>query len=105
MAVNFDAESVKELCVYLAKKPYVEDLDLSDNRLDPKLFLLILEALSALNTLKALNLSWNFLLERARGPQIGTYVKEEFIIYGRADEPIVFPEPKVVISGERASAS
>ena len=88
VGVNFDQESVRELCVYLAKKPYVEDLDLSDNRMDPKLFRLILEALSALNSLKYINLSWNLFLDKARGPQIGTYVKEENIIYGRADEPI-----------------
>ena len=86
--MNFDQESVRELCVYLSKKPYVEDLDLSDNRMDPKLFRLILEALSALTSLKYLNLSWNLFLDKARGPQIGTYVKEENIIYGRADEPI-----------------
>ena len=46
--VNFDAESVDELCMYLSKKPhpYVEDLDLSDNRLAPALFGKILEVLA-----------------------------------------------------------
>ena len=68
MGVSFDFESVKEMCIYLTKKPYVEDLDLSDNRLDPKLFLHLLEALSTVKTLKALNLSWNLFLENARGP-------------------------------------
>ena len=37
--VSFDSESIAVFCEYLSKKPYVEDLDLSDNRLDPKLFL------------------------------------------------------------------
>ena len=72
--VSFDSESIAVFCEYLSKKPYVEDLDLSDNRLDPKLFLPILQALSKLSSLKQLNISWNLLLEKARGPQIGTYV-------------------------------
>ena len=83
--VAFDAESIAVFCEYLSKKPYVEDLDLSDNRLDPKVFRPILKALSKLQSLKQLNISWNILLTNARGPQIGTYVKEEKIIYGRAD--------------------
>ena len=32
------------------------------------------------------------LLENGRGPQIGTYVREEKIIYGRADQPIEYPD-------------
>lgn len=93
VGVSFDQESIREMCAYLVKKPYVEDLDLSNNRVNPKLFLLLLEALSTLTTLKSLNLSWNLLLENARGPQIGTYVKEENIVYGRANEPIEYPPP------------
>ena len=46
--VAFDAESIAVFCEYLSKKPYVEDLDLSDNRLDPKVFRTILKALSKL---------------------------------------------------------
>ena len=91
VGVSFDLESIKEICAYLQKKPYVEDIDLSDNRLDPKLFLLLLETLSTVKTLKSINLSWNMFFENARGPQIGTYVREEHLIYGRADEPIEFP--------------
>ena len=95
MGVAFDTESIALFCEYLSKKPYVEDLDLSDNRLDPKQFLPILQALSKLLSLKQLNISWNLLLEKARGPQIGTYVQEEKIIYGRADQPIEFPEVSI----------
>ena len=56
----------------------------------------MLEALSELKTLKSLNISWNLLIELKKGPQIGTVIKEEKLIYGRADEPIIFPDPPVV---------
>ena len=46
--VAFESESITAFCEYLSKKPYVEDLDLSDNRLSPKQFFPILEALSRL---------------------------------------------------------
>ena len=42
VGVSFDEESIQEMCVYLRSKPYVEDLDLSDNRIEPKLFLPLL---------------------------------------------------------------
>ena len=67
MRVNFDQESVNVFCEYLTKKPYVEDLDLSDNRLEPKIFMPILEALIHHRSLKSLNISWNTLLENSKG--------------------------------------
>ena len=96
--MTFDEESIAELCEYLVKKQYVEELDLSDNRVDPKMFHPLLEALANTRSLKHLNISWNLLLEKARGPQIGTYVKEEKIIFGRADEPIDFASMTVDIT-------
>ena len=46
VAVSFDAESIEVLCEYLSKKSYIEELDLSDNHLEPKLFIPLLEALA-----------------------------------------------------------
>ena len=92
VGVNFDEQSIEELCQYLQKKTHVEHLDLSDNKLAPRLFLPILAALSTARSIKSLNLSWNLLLEKARGPQIGTYVKEERIVQ-YSKEPISFPPP------------
>ena len=66
---------------------------MSDNRIEPKLFWPLLAAISTMTSLRYLNISWNLLLEKARGPQIGTFIKEEKLIYGRADEKIVFPDP------------
>ena len=91
VSVSFDAESIEVFCELLEKKNSIEELDLSDNHLDPKLFHQILSSLSKCRAIKSLNLSWNLLLEKAKPPQIGTYCKEENIVYGRADEPIEFP--------------
>mmetsp|Transcript_23765 Transcript_23765/g.31815 ORF Transcript_23765/g.31815 Transcript_23765/m.31815 type:complete len:130 (-) Transcript_23765:14-403(-) len=91
VAVNFDAESIDVFAQFLSKKNFLEELDLSDNRLDPKTFRPVLEALPNCKQLKSLNISWNLLLENAKPPQIGTFCKEEQIIYGRADEPIEYP--------------
>ena len=91
VGVNFDEESIEVFCDFLTKKNHLEELDVSDNRLKPKAFFPILEAISTMKTLKTLNISWNVLLTEAKPPQIGTYVKEEELIYGRADEPIEFP--------------
>ena len=55
--VSFDSESIEAMCQYLTRKPYVEDLDISDNRLEPKLFMPLLEALTHHRSLKSLNLS------------------------------------------------
>ena len=92
VAVSFDAGSIEVLCEYLCKKSYIEELDLSDNHLEPKLFIPLLEALAKCKQLKHLNIAWNLLLENFKPPQIGTYIKEEKLIFGRADEPIEFPE-------------
>ena len=91
VGVNFDEESIQVFCEFLMKKNHLEELDVSDNRLKPKAFFPILEAISTMKQLKTLNISWNILLTEAKPPQIGTYVKEEDIVYGRADEPIEFP--------------
>lgn len=89
--VSFDAESVQIFCEMLKKKNFIEELDLSDNRLEPKLFHPILAAIPKCRLLKSLNISWNLLLQGAKPPQLGTYCREEDIVFGRADEPIEFP--------------
>lgn len=104
--VAFNSQSIQVFCQYLGKKPYVEDLDLSDNRLDPKEFRPLLSALSKLQSLRSLNIARNLLLANARGPQIGTFVKEEKIIYGRASQPIEFENQDALqpLSSERSAA-
>ena len=84
--VSFDAESIGVMCQYLTTKPYVEELDLSDNRLEPRVFRPLLVALTKHRSLKSLNLAWNALLERSQGAQIGTYVQEEKLVFGLANQ-------------------
>ena len=83
------------MCAFLSKKSHLEDIDLSNNRVEPKLFLPLLEALSKNHQLKHINLSWNLFFEKARGPQIGTYCKEEKLVFGVADQPIDFEAEKL----------
>ena len=66
--VSFDSNSIAEMCKILNERNYIEELDLSDNRLVPKLFLPLVEALSKCRTLKSINLSWNLLIEKGRPP-------------------------------------
>ena len=77
---------------------------MSDNRLAPKLFLPILAALSTARSIKSLNLSWNLLLEKARAPQIGTYVREERIVQ-HSKEPITFPPPQASAQDPRSGVA
>ena len=68
VGVNFDEESIEVFCDFLSKKNHLEELDVSDNRLKPKAFFPILEAISTMKTLKTLNISWNVLLTEAKPP-------------------------------------
>jgi len=68
VSVNFDAESIGVMCELLEKKNYLEELDLSDNRLDPKLFLPLLKSLGESRLLRHVNIAWNLLLNKSKPP-------------------------------------
>ena len=68
VAVNFNEESIEELCDFVATSRYLEELDLSWNQLQPNQMMPILETLSVNIRLKSVNLSWNLLVQMKKPP-------------------------------------
>ena len=68
VGLSFSAESIAILCSLLEKRNFIEELDLSNNRIEPKLFHPLLESLSKVRQMKSLSIAWNLLLQKAQPP-------------------------------------
>ena len=56
----------KYFCNFIVSSKYLEEINISDNKLMPKSFIRFFEVLASNKSIKYLNLSWNCLLEDSK---------------------------------------
>ena len=61
---HVEDDMMDSLCLFTQESPYLEEIDISYNKLKPSSFGKLMNTLATNNQLMYINLSWNFLLDQ-----------------------------------------